>query len=375
MRGWSRRECAVLGAAAAMDGSIAPAFAEDAFPSPSLDALAQAKGLRFGCAISTRDVADPRYRDIVRAECGVLVAENEHKWPFVHPAPSTFTYERGDQLVEFGEANGLLFRGHNLIWHHPNWLPRWVTNYDFGADPRAEAEGLLRGHIGEVCRHYGTRIGSWDVVNETIDAVSGAMRETVFTRRLGPQVIDIAFRAAREAAPHAQLVYNDYMSWEAHSAAHRAGVLRFLEGLLARGVPVDALGVQGHIGTENSDSSTGFATQQEQEWRRFMDEIAGMGLAILVTEFDVHDKGLPADIAARDRAVADHARAYLDLMLSYTQVKQVLTWGIVDHRSWLQDRWRRPDRRAKRPLPYDENYRPKLLRDAIAQAFRAAPSR
>jgi endo-1,4-beta-xylanase len=100
-----------------------------------------------------------------------------------------------------------------------------------------------------------------------------------------------------------------------------------------------------------------------------------MGLAILVTELDVHDKGLPADIAVRDRAVADHARAYLDLMLSYTQVKQVLTWGIVDHRSWLQERWRRPDRRAKRPLPYDENYQAKLLRHAIAQALRAAPSR
>ena len=234
---------------------------------------------------------------------------------------------------------------------------------------------MLVEHIRAVCTHYGTRIGSWDVVNETIDAGSGEMRETVFTRHLGPQVIDIAFRAAREAAPHAQLVYNDYMSWERHSATHRDGVLRLLERLLANGVPVDALGVQGHIGTENLDSSIGFATQQEREWRSFMDEATGLGLDVLVTEFDVHDKGLPADIAERDRAVADHARAYLDLMLSYPRVKQVLTWGVVDHRSWLQDRWRRTDGVAKRPLFYDVNYRPKLLREAIAAAFRAAPGR
>jgi endo-1,4-beta-xylanase len=290
----------------------------------------------------------------------------------VHPAPTQYTFERGDQLTAFGEANGILVRGHNLIWHHPRWLANWVANYDFGANPRSAAERLLVEHIGAVCAHYGTRIGSWDVVNETIDADTGAMRETALTRHLGAQVIDIAFRAAREAAPHAQLVYNDYMTWEDKSAAHRAGVLRLLERLRAGGVPIDALGVQGHIDTRES---TGIGAAQEAGWRRFMDEATGMGLKILITELDVNDRGLPADIAVRDRAVADYARAFLDLTLSYPQVEQVLTWGVVDHRSWLQNLTPRADGLAKRPLFYDENYQPKPLREAIAAAFRAAPAR
>ena len=36
---------------------------------------------------------------------------------------------------------------------------------------------------------------------------------------------------------------------------------------------------------------------------------AARGLAILITELDVEDTGGPSDIAARDRAVADEARA------------------------------------------------------------------
>jgi endo-1,4-beta-xylanase len=203
------------------------------------------------------------------------------------------------------------------------------------------------------------------------------MRETAFSRAMGSAeaVVDLAFRTAREAAPRAQLVYNDYMSWEPWNEVHRTGVLRLLEGFRRRGVPVDALGIQGHIGTENSDESAGFGTRQEAEWRRFLDEVVAMDYRLLITEFDVHDKGLPADVAVRDRAVADYARAYLDLMLGYPQLGDILAWGMSDRYSWLQDRWLRPDGLRKRCTPYDEEFRPKPLHAAIAAALVGASSR
>jgi endo-1,4-beta-xylanase len=213
------------------------------------------------------------------------------------------------------------------------------------------------------------------VVNETIDTETGDLRETVFTRAMGRDAIDFAYRVARETAPKVQLVYNDYMSWETYSATHRAGVLRFLEDMRKRQVPIDALGLQSHIGGNNNFPSQPFGTPQEMEWRRFLDAVTGMGYDLLITEFDVNDDGLPDDIAARDRAVADYARAYLDITLSYPRLKHVLTWGLVDSDSWLQQRFPRPGGIAKRPLPYDADCRPKPLREAIAAAFRAAPSR
>jgi endo-1,4-beta-xylanase len=170
-------------------------------------------------------------------------------------------------------------------------------------------------------------------------------------------------------------VYNDYMSWETYSAKHRNGVLRFLEATKKRGVPIDALGLQSHIGANNNLASKEFGTPQEREWRRFLDEVTGMGYALLITEFDVNDDGLPDDIATRDKAIADYAHAYLDVTLSYKQMGHLLTWGLADHHSWLQSRFPRPNGIPKRPLPYDTNYQPKPLREAIAAAFRSAPTR
>ena len=350
----------------------------------SLHALARRSGRRFGSSVAagrpdtlTGSLADPRYRALLTGQCGLIVPENELKWGWIRRTPQGFDYSGSDRLVAFAEENGLAVRGHTLLWHHPNWIPGWVAEHDFGPNPRAGAERMVAEHVASVCRRYANRILTYDVINEAVHNQTGQMRETPFSRAVGgaEPVLDLAFRTARETAPNAQLVYNDYMSWEPWSANHRAGVLRLLEGFRARGIPVDALGVQAHIGTANIDSGSGFGERQEQEWRRFLDAVVGMGYDLVITELDVHDKGLPADIAERDRAVADLARVYLDLMLSYRQLGDIMVWGMSDRYSWLQGRSPRSDGLPKRPCPYDADFRPKPLREAIATALRNATTR
>jgi endo-1,4-beta-xylanase len=361
-----------LAAAAAAPGLTAVA------PGPSLDRLARGKRRRFGSCIGTRNgFSDPAYRALITGECSLLVMENELKWGWLRPDPATFDFAAADRLLEFAEANRLAMRGHNLLWHHPQWLPRWVSGYDFGAHPAAEAARLVATHIATVCRRYGTRIHGYDVVNEAVDNHSGALRETAFSRAMGsPEaVLDLAFRTARENAPHAQLVYNDYMSWEPGGEAHRAGVLRLLEGFRKRGAPVDALGVQSHIGSGNNPGDPSvFGPHDARAWRRFLDDVTGMGYALLITEFDVNDRGVEGDVATRDREVAGYARAYLDLMLSYAGLGDILAWGLSDLHSWLQKRPPRGDGLPKRPCPYDANFQPKPLRGAMAAAFAGAAS-
>lgn len=150
-------------------------------------------------------------------------------------------------------------------------------------------------------------------------------------------------------------------------AKHRDGVLHLLEGFRKRGTPVDALGVQSHIMVVD-----GGPKYEEAAWKRFIDEVVGMGYDLLITEFDVNDKGLPADIAARDRGVADYARAYLDMMLSYKQMGDVLAWGMVNKYSWLQGFTPRADKQKQRCCPYDDAFQPTPLREAIAASLRGA---
>jgi endo-1,4-beta-xylanase len=375
------RRTALTGAAA---GGLVPAIVRAAGASASgLGALAAAKGMRFGSAFAwgapdadRASFANPSYARLLHRDCGILVPENELKWQHIRPGPEQFDFAHSDAMLGWADREKIPVRGHNLLWHREKWLPGWVNHHDFGARPASEAERLITQHIRTVLRRYGTRIRGYDVVNETVNEHDGTLEQTVFSRAMGSTeaVVDLAFQTARVEAPHAQLVYNDYMSWEPGMEAHCAGVLRLLEGMKKRGTPVDALGVQSHLITQGLDTQTSVLAMQGH-WRRFLDEVTGLGLKLLITELDVRDNKLPAAIGPRDRAVADYTRAYLDVMFAYPQLRDVLVWGMCDRYSWIEGFEPRPDGTRRRPCPYDDRFAAKPIYAAIAAAFERAAHR
>lgn len=369
----SRRQMMALAGAAALAGGAAPA-------GESLDALARRKGVRFGTAVGlgkTRGNSfdDPAFRALIAHECGLIVAENEHKWYVLRPSADSYDFGPADRLAAFAAERGLGLRGHTLLWNRDEFSAKWLAAHDFGPRPRAAAERVLSEHIRAVTARY-PQIDSWDVVNETIDPATGELRDTILGRQIGPEIVEIAFHEARAAAPKARLVYNDYMNFGDEEAVHRKGVLKLLERLKARGVPIDALGVQGHIGGGvDSTPVERFTAADQRDWRAFLDEVRGMGLDLLITEFDVNCRAMPADLARRDAEVAALGGDFLGMMLDYRELKQVLVWGLADGASWLQGTTPRADGLPKRPTPYDDRLRSKPLREAMAAAFRAAPER
>ena len=348
----------------------------------SLHKLAKAKGMRFGSAVGAGHSGSGSFRNtdyasLLKRDCGILVAENEMKWQSLRPDPLSFNFAPFDEILAFAEKNNMAMRGHTLMWHRPQWQPSWLEAYDFGTNPATEAARLLTTHITTVTDRYRGRILSYDVVNETVMEDS-TLAQTAISRAIGgtETLVDLAFQTARAQLPDAQLVYNDYMSWEPGNEKHRAGVLKLLEGFRARGVPVDALGIQSHIRIDRYDPSTGTGTRPEREWRKFLDEVVAMNYDILITEFDVNDQALPGDISARDRSVADYAKAYFEVMLDYPQLKDVLAWGMCDSYSWLQEfKPLRTDGLAKRACPYSANFAPKPLHSKLAAALQMASAR
>ena len=376
MSEFTRRDSLRLAAGA---GAALPLFAgacasKTATPLSSdhapLKGLAAAKGLRFGTAMSARQLLDPDYAALVQRECAVIVAENEHKQYTILAEPDLWNFAPADALVGFAKDNGLAMRGHTLLWNRTEWMPDWLNAQAFKS--AAEAETWLGGYITRVAGRYDPFLSSWDVVNETIDPETGALRETVFSKAMGPELIDYCFHVAREAAPGAMLAYNDYMSWEANNENHRAGVLRLLERLKKNDVPIDALGIQSH---SNYDMPNEFTADKQRAWRGFVDEVVSMGLDIYLTEFDVNDTDLGPDAEMRDALIASYTKDYLDMMLAYEETKDLLVWGLVDSQSWLQGFLPRTDGVEKRPSPFDSLYRPKPMRAAIAAALESAPAR
>src|SRR5262249_49156554 len=98
MHAWTRRGALGLSLGAAACTTMPPSAS-----APSLTALARAKGMRFGTAMGqfppTSEFDDAGYRQLVLEQCGVLVAENEHKWPTIHPAPGRFNFEPADRMM------------------------------------------------------------------------------------------------------------------------------------------------------------------------------------------------------------------------------------------------------------------------------------
>jgi endo-1,4-beta-xylanase len=376
----TRRQALAAGGAVVASGAVAGTHAPRA---GSLDALAERSGRRFGSAVGWGNAgadrgsfANPRYAAILENECGLLVAENELKWQWTRPAPDTFDFRQFDAIAAYAARKGFGLRGHTLFWTPTKWYPKWLAQTHFGS--AADAEKLLTTHVQTVCRRYRDRIYSYDVVNEAVQPETGAIRDTNVTRALGGEAfVDLMFHHARAEAPNAELVYNDYMSWERNSEdeTHMRGVLKLLEGLRKRGTPVDAFGVQSHIRLLKPLSVADIVRESEAPWRRFLDEVVDMGYRLVITEFDVNDRMAPKDIAVRDRMVADYAGAYFDVMLSYPQLRDIMCWGMVDRYSWLEGFDPRADKAPKRGTPYDARFRPKPLRAAIARSLSNARTR
>ena len=369
-----------LAVAAAARGLAAP-------PAQSLTAAAQSTGRRFGSAVAwtppgtdAGSITNPRYTALLERECSLLVPENQLKWQWVRRTPDSFDFRAFDAIADYAERHQFGLRGHTLFWTPTKWYPKWLAEKDFGPQPVAAAEAtkLLTEHVRTICRRYGARIYSYDVVNEAVQPETGEIRDTNVTRALGGEhFLDLMYHTAREEAPRAQLVYNDYMSWERNPVdeRHMRGVLKLLEGFRKRGTPVDALGVQSHIRLLEHLPVAEIVRQSEGPWRRFLDEVVGMGYKLLITEFDVNDHAAPSNPRVRDQLVADYGRAYLDVMLSYPQLGDVLAWGMTDRYSWLDNFDPRADKMLKRGTPYDVNFRAKPLRTAMAHAFGSASSR
>ena len=341
----------------------------------ALRKLAAEKGMLYGTTISARQITgDPRFVDLVLQQTGLVVAENDMKWQVMNRgARGDDDYGPADTVAAFALENDLALRGHNLLWYHrtPNWF--------FDLDNRQDIEAAIVERIRGLAGRYRGMVHSWDVVNEPIEPKDGrpdGLRTGVFLEMFGPDYLDLAYRTAREADPAARLVVNEYdVELDTpEQEVRRTTLLNVLERMRRSGTPVDAVGVQAHL------SCAGGPPFSAARLRRFLADVAGLGLTIQITELDVTDENAPADEAVRDRLVADAYSRFLDAALDEPAVKMVVTWGLSDRHSWIvrkethESKWR-ADGLPSRPLPFDADLKPKPAFEAIAQAFVHAPQR
>lgn len=310
---------------------------------------------------------DARTTAIVREHFNCITPENVMKSGPLQPQEGKFNFRQADEVLAYAEANGQQVIGHCLVWHSqaPSWFFKDAEGQPVSADVLRER---IRSHIATVVSRYRGRVRGWDVVNEAIED-DGRFRRSPLYNILGEDFIEVAFRAAHEADPDAELYYNDYSM---ALPRKREAVCRLVRRLKERGVRIDAVGMQSHLSLTHPDL---------HEYETTMDSIAATGVKVMVTELDVsvlpspwgfngadvaqnfeyqkkmnpYTEGLPDSVAQR------FEQRYLDLFRIYRrhrhQLSRITFWGLSDAQSWLNGF---PIKgRTDYPLFWDRNYQAK----------------
>ncbi|QEH38514.1 Endo-1,4-beta-xylanase A precursor [Aquisphaera giovannonii] len=354
------------------DPKAAPA-APAASPSAGETLRHAARG-RFlvGAAVSSWGLNDPKVAGLVASQFDSLTAENEFKPASLSRQPGQYRFEAADRFVEFARAHDMKLVGHNLCWHSqaPAWLFRGQDNKPL---PRDQALKNLKDHIDAVAGHFKGKVIGWDVVNEAIsDAKDEYLRKTPALRAIGDDYIAKAFEFAHAADPGAELYYNDYSN---ENPVKREKTVRLVRELKAKGVRIDAVGMQCHFVLSDADA----IDKLDQSIAAY----AAEGVKVAITELDVDvlpRRGRVADIGALEKggdnpykeglppAVAEaqarfYARLFEVVLKRPGVVNRVTFWGVHDGASWLNGF---PVRgRTNHPLLWDRQLKPKPAFGAV----------
>ena len=359
----SRRGTLALLAGAA----AAPAFAQPRLapePIANLGTAATAARILFGASIAGEGVTEAAYSRLYASETRIVTTDYAMKFDAMRPDEHDFDFGETDAIVDFAARHALLVRGHTLVWNEN--APPWLK-----ARPKSEIGAIMDRHIETVMGRYGSRIHSWDVVNEPFwpdHGAPGGFRRGPWFDALGPDYVARAFRRAASTDPKARLVLNEAFTErdDALGRGVRSRLLDLVRKLKDENVPLHAVGLQGHLQPQYPANDEAFTA--------FLEELAKLGVEIYITELDCDDISFPDDPAERDARVAQRYEAFLKHALSVPAVTMVVTWQLADRYSWYRDPAvlaARRTSRAPRPLPFDTELRPKPARDAMLRAFRS----
>ncbi|MBQ7419147.1 MAG: endo-1,4-beta-xylanase [Prevotella sp.] len=280
-----------------------------------------------------------------------VVAENCMKCEVVHPKEGVYDFTLADKFVDKARAAGLKVMGHALIWH--SQCAPWFHYDDQGNLVSPDVlKKRMREHIYTIVNHFKGRVDAWDVVNEAFED-DGTPRKSLFWEILGTDYIPLAFQYAHEADPSIELYYNDFSM---NKAAKVEGVARFFRPLIQQGLPVTAIGMQGHMILEdNVDNSV------IKQYDHSITTLAALGVKTFFSELDIsvlpnpygfsganisdkfayrpemdpYKEGLPK---AQEEKLEQFWVDFYRMLLSHHQdIQRISFWCLNDASSWRND--------------------------------------
>lgn len=290
----------------------------DAAGKPLPEATVEARLVRpafiFGTAVDSSFLLNEtpdakKYRETLVELFDTAVIENGMKWPLWSGSPE----RRAEALraADWLESQNLRLRGHCLVWPGDKFSPRRIAEM---APPRTDLPLLIQERIRDILTATKGRIVGWDVINEML-------HEKDYFKFMPESEAAEWFKIARATDPNAKLFINEYGMLNGRKSPETiADYLALVARLRAAGAPIDAMGIQGHIGRQPRNPEDVLAD---------LDLLAVPGLELQITEFDIN--------TADEELQADYTRDFLIALYSHPSVTGFTMWGFWEQKHWKSD--------------------------------------
>jgi GH35 family endo-1,4-beta-xylanase len=235
-----------------------------------------------------------------------------------------------------------------------------ACNFSFGnseelvSQEEDEIVMRLKNHVTTIVTHYKGKVISWDVVNEAIstatldnpnnwkDSLRRKSRggdigneQISWYDAIGPEYVEIAFKAARDADPDAKLYYNDFNLNNADKARAVYNMVKDINGRFPNygGRPlIDGIGMQSHHHLGTNPATVEASIQL----------FKSLGVEISISELDIQNVNYAdgkAQVPDDWRQVqAQQYAAMFKIFISHKDaIARVTFWGLDDGTSWLKD--------------------------------------
>lgn len=279
----------------------------------------------FGAAIAnqafngTMPEADAkRYREVFLENFNSAVTENALKWLSMEPQRGNVDYATVNAMLRWTDEHRMPLRGHNVFWGIDQFVQPWLKAMN-NEELRATVEARAR----DVASRYRGRFAEYDLNNEMIHG-------NFYAERLGPQITKEMTEWMHAEDPEAKLYLNDY---DILTGNRLDDYVKQIRELLAQGVSIAGIGVQGHLHAESFDRAA---------LRNALDVLAQFKLPIRVTEFNMpgqrskfYEREDIAITAKEEEAKARDIVDYYRICFEHPAVDGILMWGFWEGANWI----------------------------------------
>ncbi|NHE57312.1 endo-1,4-beta-xylanase [Cyclobacterium plantarum] len=246
------------------------------------------------------------------------VTENALKWANMEAEKGKVNHQTVEGILQWTEENDIPLRGHNLFWGIDKFVQPWVKELS-----DAELEATIRDRAISIASRYKGRFVEYDLNNEMIHG-------NYYEDRLGPDITAKMVEWVLEGDPDAKMYLNDY---DILTGNRLGDYMAQIRKLLAQGVPIAGIGVQGHLHGSTFDRLALKAS---------LDSLAQFGLPIRITEFNMPGQRSKfykdSQLAMTSEEEAQNARELVDyyrICFAHPAVEGILMWGFWEGVNWI----------------------------------------